>query len=83
MMNVEQLAEALAVHAKTLCMANDMGPREVIAALLTAGTATAFTYLEEGGDTNEVASDVVGFVNAACTNIIEGIENAEETASNG
>ena len=61
----------------------DLGPQEAIGALLTAGLATAFTQINEGVDLHEAASDLVGFVNAACTNIIEGIENEQEAASNG
>jgi len=82
-MNIDQLAANCALHAEVAARANDLGPREVIGALLTAGIATAFTNMEDETDMHEMASCLVRFVNAECTNLIEGIENAEEAASNG
>ena len=82
-MNIEELAEQLARQAEDTCRANGLGPQEAIGALMTAGLATAFTQINEGVDLHEAASDLVGLVNAACTRIIEGFENAEEAASNG
>ena len=83
MMTIEKMAEELCVVAKRMAIEADLGPQEAIGALLTAGLATAFTQINEGVDLHEAASDLVGFVNAACTNIIEGIENEQEAASNG
>ena len=82
-MTIEQLTEQLARQADCTCRANNLGPQEAISALMAAGIASAFTYMAEGADMFEVSSDLVGFVNATCARIIEGLKNAEEAASNG
>ena len=80
---IEKMASDLCDKAKIMAMEMGLGPQEAIGALLTAGIASAFNYVVEGTEMHEMAASLVGFVNAACTNLIEGIENAEEAASNG
>ncbi len=81
-MTIEKMAKELCAVAKRMAIEADLGPQEAIGALLTAGLATAFNQINEGADLHEAASGLVGFVNAACTSIIEGISDAQEAASN-
>jgi len=77
MTGIEKMAGELCDKAKIMAMEMGLGPQEVIGALLTAGIATAFAYMVDGTDLPEMASSLVGFVNSACTNIVERASGEE------